>query len=105
MRILDELEAKVEHRTVEYAERTYDMLSIKLTPMGQRGWQDRLFITMGGTHFYIEFKRRGKELQKLQEYRRYQLQRRRCDVYGPVDTIEQAKEIIDYYGNLKVPDE
>lgn len=101
MRIL-ELEAKLEYRTVRYAEQTYNMLQFKLTPAGQVGWQDRLFITLGGVHFYIEFKRKSEKLRKIQEHRRWQLQQRRCNVYGPVETWEQAKEIIDYYGTLPV---
>lgn len=103
MRVLD-LEAKLEAKTVRYAEQTYNMLQWKLTPVGQAGWMDRVFITLGGVHFYTEFKRKSEKLRKLQEHRRWQLQQRRCNVYGPVDTWEQAKEIIDYYGNLPVPE-
>jgi hypothetical protein len=95
------LESRVENKAVQYAE-SLDMLSFKLTPAGQRGWMDRLFITVTGIHFYIEFKREGKELTKLQEYRRYQLQKRKCNVYGPVDDLDQVKEIIDYYARISV---
>lgn len=95
MRILG-LESSVERKSVAYAE-GLGMLSFKLTPAGQRGWMDRLFITLVGEHFYMEFKREGKGLEKLQEHRRWQLQQRKCTVYGPVDNLETAKEIIDYH--------
>jgi hypothetical protein len=89
---------------VRYAEKEYNILALKFTPTGQAGWADRLFITLYGLHFYVEFKRKNEKLRALQEHRRWQLQQRRCHVYGPVDTWEQVKEIIDYYGNLPVPE-
>ena len=97
------LESRVERKSVLHAE-SLGMLSFKLTPAGQRGWMDRLFITTTGIHFYIEFKREGKELTKLQEYRRWQLQQRKCNVYGPVDDLGHAKEIIDYYARISIPE-
>jgi len=93
-----ELESRVEDKAVRHGT-SLGMLSIKFTPGGQRGWMDRLFITKKGTHVYVEFKRRGKTLEKLQLHRRWQLQQRNCNVYGPVDTLEQAKEILDYYAD------
>lgn len=101
--VLFDLESKVERKAVQYAEEK-GMLSFKLTPVGQRGWMDRLFITSGGVHFYIEFKRKGIQLEKLQKYRRYQLQVRKCNVYGPVDDLPHAIEIIDYYAGISVPE-
>jgi hypothetical protein len=96
MAIAVELESKLENRAVAYAI-TLGYLQWKLTAAGQRGWMDRVFITKLGTHVYIEFKRSSEKLRKLQEHRRWQLQQRKCNVYGPVDTMEQAQEILDYY--------
>jgi hypothetical protein len=100
MRVLIPLESQIEYRTVQYATETYKMLQFKLTPMGQVGWQDRLFITLTGVHFYIEFKRRGERLRKIQDYRRWQLLEHKCNVHGPVDNWEQAKAIVDHYGTI-----
>ena len=97
MRILT-LESRVEDKATNHA-RFLGMIALKLTPAGQRGWMDKLFITRKGTHFYVEFKREGEKLRKLQEHRRWQLQQQNCNVHGPVDTLEQAKEIIDYYAD------
>lgn len=43
--------------------------SIKLTPQGQRGWNDRLFWVPGGRPLLVEFKREGEEPRKLQTHR------------------------------------
>jgi hypothetical protein len=103
MRVLA-LEAKLENKAVIYAEKQYGMLALKFTPAGQAGWADRLFITRAGVHFYIEFKRKNEKLRALQEHRRWQLQQHNCSIYGPVDDWEHTQEIIDYYGNLPIPE-
>lgn len=90
------LESNIETKAVTYAEKL-GYLQMKLTPAGQRGWMDRVFINKEGVHIYVEFKRESEKLKKLQAHRRWQLQQRKCLVYGPVDTIEQAIEILDYH--------
>lgn len=45
------------------------ILAIKFTPMGERGWPDRVFVFPTGVHVWIEFKRKGKKPTKLQYYR------------------------------------
>jgi len=88
------LEGRIETKAVEYAI-SLGYMQMKLTPAGQRGWMDRVFINQHGVHVYVEFKRQGLELEKLQAFRRWQLQQRKCIVYGPVDNFEEAKEILD----------
>ena len=45
------------------------LLFIKFTPMGEKGWPDRIAILPDGTHVWIELKRNGKKPTKLQHHR------------------------------------
>ena len=87
------LEADIENRAVKYA-RDRGYITLKLTPQGQKGWPDRIFINQYGLHIYIEFKRPNEKLRKLQEYRCSKLIERNVIVYRGVDTLEEAKRIL-----------
>lgn len=89
------LESSIEEAATEYA-RKNGLLVLKFTPMGQRGWPDRVFIAGDGTHFYIEFKRPGQKPRKLQEHRMQQLELQGCLVYW-ADNLQQAKDIINEF--------
>jgi len=60
-------EAAVEGKVVKWA-CNRDIICLKLTPDGQRGWPDRMFILRGRVAF-IEFKAAGEELRDLQKHR------------------------------------
>jgi hypothetical protein len=68
-----DLEAPLEARVARDALRLLGIPSIKLTPRGQRGWQDRLFFVPGGRPVIGEFKRAGEGLEDLQGARRARL--------------------------------
>jgi hypothetical protein len=87
------LESNIEAPSVALA-RKMGYIVLKLTPQGQRGWPDRLFINEFGHHLYIEFKRPGERLRRLQEHRCEQLANRNIAVYRNVDNIELVKEIL-----------
>jgi hypothetical protein len=61
-------EAGVESHVASYALRTYGWESIKLNLMGRRSQPDRLFYAKGGVPLLIEFKRRGKKPELLQQH-------------------------------------
>ncbi len=66
---MSKLEKQEENKVKDWCKK-HRVLSIKFTPMGERGWPDRLFIfPNGGFHVWIEFKRKGKIPSKLQLYR------------------------------------
>jgi hypothetical protein len=65
---MSKLEKEVESRVYQWCKRN-GVLFIKFTPMGSRGWPDRICIFPGGLHVWLELKRKGKTLRKLQEYR------------------------------------
>ena len=50
--------------------RNHSVLFIKFTPMGEKGWPDRIAILPNGGHtIWIELKRKGKKPEKLQIHR------------------------------------
>lgn len=89
------LEQRIEQYVVECAKQS-GMVVLKLNNRSSDGWPDRLFVTMKGEHFYIEFKREKGELRRLQEYRVCQLLDRHCVVYI-VDNREDGKNVIQHY--------
>ena len=42
---------------------------LKFTPMGSRGWPDRMVVLPGGRPVFVELKRPGKEPTELQKQR------------------------------------
>src|ERR1039458_4854728 len=61
-------EAGVEGHVVAYALRMYGWESIKLNLMGRRSQPDRLFYATGGGPSLIDFKRKGKKPEPLQQH-------------------------------------
>ena len=91
------LESEQERKAVVLSE-NLGYITIKISPMSNRGWPDRVFINRWGFHVYIEFKRLGKKLRRLQEYRISQLQERGVKVYGPCD-YTMAADTLKLYAN------
>ncbi len=83
------LEKELEKKCKEYAELD-GWLSIKVSPDSQRGWPDRVFISPGGKHIYVEFKMKGGQPRELQLYRMEQLRQHKCLVWL-VDDVEDFK--------------
>ena len=89
------LEKEIEQAVVDYA-REHGWLVLKLNNPWSRGWPDRLFISPSGRHVYIEFKRPGGAVRKLQVKRIEQLKENGCHVYV-YDNAEYAIEKLDTY--------
>jgi hypothetical protein len=58
-------ESKLETAAFEYAE-SYDCIHYKLNSPGRKGKKDQVFVTPNGYVWWVEFKRKGEPLQKLQ---------------------------------------
>lgn len=86
------LEKEIEAKVVKWAE-TKGFVVLKLNNQWSRGWPDRLFISPLGKHIYIEFKRPGGRLRKLQRVRHKQLSHNCCLVFI-CDSIGDAFEIL-----------
>jgi hypothetical protein len=67
------LESDVERKVVADVERRGG-IALKLNLQGNRGWPDRLALLPNGVVVFIEMKRPGEKLRKLQEHRRKTLQ-------------------------------
>ena len=50
-----------------------NIMFIKFTPMGEKGWPDRIAILPSGKHIWMELKRVGKKPTKLQHHRMQKL--------------------------------
>lgn len=69
----------------------------KMNGMGQRGWPDRL-ICLPRKPFWIEFKRKGESLSKLQVYRIKKLKELGYDIEvhdDPEEAIEAIKRRLE----------
>ena len=82
------LEVSTERRVVRWAKKN-GVLQSKFTPAGQRGWPDRIFWVAGGRPLLVEFKRKGKQLQKLQQHVVAQLESLNYDICW-TDNYEEA---------------
>ena len=76
-----------------------NFLVFKLNNPASDGYPDRLFVTPTGIHFYIEFKRRGKNLRPLQAYRFKQLEDHKCHVYM-IDNKEDGTDVLEHYERM-----
>ncbi len=90
------LETNLEKKVCENAVIKYGVLSIKLSPPGQVGWPDRLFLIHGGRPLLIEFKLPWTEPEPMQDYRHDMLKALNYDV-EVCDNYEDAMATIGYY--------
>lgn len=88
-------EAVVEKKLVQWAVKR-NIICLKLTPDGQRGWPDRMFVANGRVAF-IEFKAAGEPLRELQKYRIDQLIVARVPVFWThsyADAVSFLEEVL-----------
>ena len=88
------LESDTEDTVVSYATNE-GCLTLKLNVWGRRGWPDRIFVFRGKVLF-VEFKREGEDLRKLQEYVHGKLREHGIKVYV-VDNISDGEALIDKF--------
>lgn len=65
---MDRLEKAIDSKIKKWCDKN-GVLWIKFTPMGSRGWPDRIAVFRGGFHLWVELKRPGKIPTKLQQHR------------------------------------
>lgn len=81
------LEKEIEAKVVKWA-KANGWLAIKYTPIGVRGWPDRIFISPRGAHVWIEFKRPGNTPTELQVYRMKELEARGVTTFWIDDAVK-----------------
>lgn len=86
-------ERNIEQRANEYAE-TLGYYHNKQNGLGNKGKPDRVYVNLVGEHIYIEFKRPGEALDRLQWVHARELARRGCVVYECCH-IRHAQRILD----------
>lgn len=69
------------------------VLFIKFTPLGERGWPDRIAVFPGGFQMWVEMKRRGESPRALQYHRMKQL----TDLGVVTCWFDNAEDCIDYF--------
>lgn len=84
----------VEKPVCDYAESKYGYIPVKLNIRGRRGFPDRLFIGRMRSIFFIEFKRKNRPVEPLQDFYHKILRKMGVQVYV-VDTKEKGFAIID----------
>jgi hypothetical protein len=89
------LEKNIEKKIVDYAKK-YDIISYKLNSETSKGLPDRMFITRTGVIFFVEFKRKGKTPNELQQFIINKLIKRKCLV-SVIDDVDSGIELIDAY--------
>lgn len=90
-------ESKIETDIVNYA-KSLQFLVFKFVSPQQRGVPDRIFIK-SGVVLFIEFKRPGGKLTKLQEYQRDKLIKNGM-IVRKIDNINEGKQLIDFINNI-----
>ena len=68
------------------------VIFIKFTPFGEVGWPDRIAILPGGSHIWIEMKRKGESPRPIQYYRIEKLQEQGAEAVW----FDNPKECIEY---------
>ena len=86
----DKLEADDEDAVKKWCKRM-DLLFIKFTPMGEKGWPDRI-VPVNGYTLWIELKRKGKKPRPLQAYRIKKL----LDAKQHVQWFDNAEDCINW---------
>ena len=87
------LESKIERQVCKFAE-SQGWKSIKLSGPGNRGKPDRLFYADGGRVKFVEFKRPGGKLSRLQALRLSQFAALGFSAYV-VESIEEGKALFN----------
>src|SRR5580700_822700 len=64
---MSQLESSIERRVKQWAD-AHGILNCKFTPVGTRGYPDRMFFVPGGFPLLLEFKKEGETPTKLQAY-------------------------------------
>lgn len=83
-------ESYTEATVCEYIETFEDWYAVKL--LKRRGWPDRLILGPGPTVYFIEFKRVGKDAEKLQRFVHKLLRKLGLKVYV-CKTVKAGKKI------------
>lgn len=91
---MSKLEADEEKTILKWC-KSNGVFFIKFTPMGEKGWPDRIAIFPGGGHVWVELKRRGKEPRALQFHRIENL-RKQGAVAVWYDNAEDCIEFFKY---------
>ena len=89
------LERTLEKKCVTWA-RAQGFLVLKLTPAGQRGYPDRVFVVEGGKVCFVEFKRGCEKLTPIQKHRRSELRSLGCEVFVARDFgtfVRQVRQV------------
>lgn len=93
------LEKNIEKKIVDYAKK-YDIISYKLNSISSKGLPDRMFITQNGVIFFVEFKKKDKKPNELQQFIIDKLIKRKCLV-SVIDCVENGFELIDAYKKIR----
>lgn len=92
------LEKTIERAAVKRLE-LQGCLTLKLEMMYNVGWPDRLVVMPNGHIFFIEFKRPGGKVTKLQEERHRQLKNRGVHVYVCTSVVEAVEALCAEFGD------
>lgn len=91
-------EIKCEKKSVEYG-KALGYAAYKMQFIGRRGCSDYLFLSPTGVHVWIEFKMEGKGLRASQKEIRDEFLARGAHYYGPVDSLEEARRILEFHAD------
>lgn len=92
--MVQRLESETEQKWCDWVENEFNLIALKLTPMGRNGYPDRIVFLPAGRVFLIEWKREGKKVVKadpLQVYIHEELGKLEHGVLL-TNSIEEAKE-------------
>ncbi len=84
---------KEEEKTIKKWCKANGVLFIKFTPLGEKGWPDRIAVFPGGFQMWVEMKRRGERPTKLQFYRMGQLK----SLGTMAEWFDNAEDCIDFF--------
>jgi Holliday junction resolvase len=87
-------ESSIEKEIREHAIRQ-GFIALKLSPSNNKGIPDRLFLRHD-VILFIEFKRHGENLSKIQAKRHEELKMKGFHVYV-IDDVIEGRKIIDFY--------
>lgn len=91
-------ESAIESEVCKYA-KALGWTTLKIKSASNNGYPDRVFLRKNFPCFFIEFKKRGKRLSVLQQYRRRELENNGTYVYV-VDTVLGGKNIFNMYEEI-----